>query len=323
MAESLTIGDVTLRGRVFIAPMTGVSDLPFRRAASKLGAPYVATEMVACDAFAQARPDVLRRAAVGEGLSPMVMQLVGREPHWISRAAKLSADAGAVTGVLSGSALMRDLDLAERLISAAVEATARPVTLKMRLGWDNDSRNAPELAARAERCGVRAVTVHGRTRAQFYKGEVDWRAVAEVKSAVHIPVIVNGDVVDVQTARTALSQSGADAVMIGRGACGRPWLAATLGRALATGREASEPDPSARLAIVLDHLRDSLNFYGDSQGLRIFRKHLARYVETAPWPPDQTERSAARSALCRMTSASEVEAGLVFLWSGEPLLLAA
>ncbi|HEX4077963.1 MAG TPA: tRNA dihydrouridine synthase DusB [Rhizomicrobium sp.] len=336
MIEGLAIGDVTIRGRVFIAPMTGVSDLPFRRAASKLGAPYVATEMVACEAFAQARPDVLRRAAVGDGLSPMVMQLVGREPHWVAQAAKLSADAGAdiidlnmgcpakeVTGVLSGSALMRDLELAERLIAAAVQATARPVTLKMRLGWDNDSRNAPELAARAECCGVMAVTVHGRTRAQFYKGEVDWRAVAEVKSAVRIPVIVNGDVVDVQTARVALEQSGADAVMIGRGACGRPWLAPTLGTALATGREVSEPDSCERLGIVLDHLRDSVTFYGDSQGLRIFRKHLARYVETAPFPIDHGKRSAARSALCRMTSAADVEAALTALWSGEPLRLAA
>jgi nifR3 family TIM-barrel protein len=336
VVEHFAIGDVTIRGRVFIAPMTGVSDLPFRRAASKLGAPYVATEMVACEAFARARPDVLRRAAVGDGLSPMIVQLVGREPQWIARATKLSTDAGAdiidlnmgcpakeVTGVLSGSALMRNLDLAERLIAAAVDATARPVTLKMRLGWDNDSRNAPELAARAERCGVKAVTVHGRTRAQFYKGDVDWRAVAEVKSAVRIPVIVNGDIVDVQTARVALDQSGADAVMIGRGACGRPWLASALGTALATGRALSEPDSCERLGIVLDHLRNSLNFYGDHQGLRVFRKHLARYIQTAPWPPDQTERSAARSALCRMTSAAEVEAALASLWSGEPLRLAA
>jgi tRNA-dihydrouridine synthase B len=336
VVEHFAIGDVTIRGRVFIAPMTGVSDLPFRRAASKLGAPYVATEMVACEAFARARPDVLRRAAVGDGLSPMIVQLVGREPQWIARATKLSTDAGAdiidlnmgcpakeVTGVLSGSALMRNLDLAERLIAAAVDATARPVTLKMRLGWDNDSRNAPELAARAERCGVKAVAVHGRTRAQFYKGDVDWRAVAEVKSAVRIPVIVNGDIVDVQTARVALDQSGADAVMIGRGACGRPWLASALGTALATGRALSEPDSCERLGIVLDHLRNSLNFYGDHQGLRVFRKHLARYIQTAPWPPDQTERSAARSALCRMTSAAEVEAALASLWSGEPLRLAA
>jgi len=185
------IGDVRIGGRVLTAPMTGVSDLPFRRAASKLGAVYVATEMVACDMFARGRPDVVRRAAVGEGLPLMVVQLVGREAHWIAKGAALAEAAGAdiidlnmgcpakeVTGALSGSALMRDLDLAESLIDAAVGVTSRPVTLKMRLGWDDASKNAPELAARAERAGVKAITVHGRTRQQFYKNAADWRAVA-------------------------------------------------------------------------------------------------------------------------------------------------
>ncbi len=336
MGAVLAIGDVSLAGRVLIAPMTGVSDLPFRRAASRLGAPYVATEMVACDAFARGRPDVVRRAAVGEGLPLMVVQLVGREPHWMAQAARLAADAGAdiidinmgcpakeVTGALSGSALMRDLDLAQRLIAAAVNATSRPVTLKMRLGWDDASRNAPDLASRAERIGVKAITVHGRTRCQFYKGDVDWRAVADVKAAVGVPVIVNGDIVDIETARSALAQSGADALMIGRGACGRPWIASALDRALATGRVDLEPDLSERLAIVLGHLRDTLNFYGDSLGLRIFRKHLGRYVEAAPLPISGEQRSAGKSRICRMTSAREVEAALAALWSGEPVPLAA
>ena len=214
--SSFTIGNVRIAGRVLTAPMTGVSDLPFRRAASKLGAAYVATEMVACEMLARERPDVVRRAAVGEGLAPMVIQLVGREAHWIAKGAAMAEAAGAeiidlnmgcpakeVTGALSGSALMRDLELAERLIGAAVGATSRPVTLKMRLGWDDASKNAPELAAVAERAGIKAITVHGRTRQQFYRGAADWRAVADVKRATALPVIVNGDIVDADTARGA------------------------------------------------------------------------------------------------------------------------
>lgn len=329
MAQGLRIGDVWIGGRVLTAPMTGVSDLPFRRTASKLGAPYVATEMVACESFAAGRPDVVRRAAVGEGLPLMVVQLVGRQPHWIARGAAMAEAAGAhvidlnmgcpakeVTGGLSGSALMRDLDLAERLIRAAVEATTRPVTLKMRLGWDDASRNAPELAARAERLGIAAITVHGRTRQQFYRGAVDWRAVGEVKRAVSIPVIVNGDVTDAPSASAALAQSGADALMIGRGAYGRPWIAAALDRALETGGAIVEPDLGERLAIALDHLRDSLRFYGDAHGVKIFRKHLGWYIENAPWPLGAEARRAAKSQLCRLVEPREVEAALIDLWSG-------
>jgi nifR3 family TIM-barrel protein len=334
MHDTLCIGDVSIAGRVLLAPMTGVSDLPFRRAASRLGAPYVATEMVACDSFARGRPDVVRRAAVGEGLPLMVVQLVGREAHWIAQATRLATDAGAdivdlnmgcpvkeVTGALSGSALMRDLDLASRLIEAAVSATSRPVTLKMRLGWDDSSHNAAELAVRAGRIGVQAITVHGRTRQQFYKGAANWRAVADVKSAVRVPVIVNGDIVDVESARTALAQSGADAIMIGRGAYGRPWIASALGRALVTGETIAEPDTSERLAIALEHLRDSLRFYGDEHGLKIFRKHLGWYIAAAPLDGD--EQRAAKSRLCRMDSPSEVEMALTALWSGEDMKIAA
>jgi nifR3 family TIM-barrel protein len=334
--SGLTIGGVRVGGIVLTAPMTGVSDLPFRRAASRLGAAYVATEMVACELFAGGRPDVVRRAAVGDGLPLTVIQLVGRRAEWMARGARMAEAAGAdivdinmgcpakeVTGGLSGSALMRDLDLAERLIAATVDATTRPVTLKMRLGWDDASKNAPELAARAQALGVRAITVHGRTRQQFYGGKADWRAVAEVKAAVGVPVIVNGDIADARSARDALTQSGADAVMIGRGAYGKPWIAAAIERALKNGGDAIEPPQAARLDIVLEHFHDSLRFYGDRLGLKVFRKHLAWYIDTAALPADPLLRREAKSRLCRLTEPRAVEDALTALWHGDGLQIAA
>jgi tRNA-dihydrouridine synthase B len=327
MPPTLTIGDVKIAGRVLMAPMTGVTDLPFRRAASRLGAAYVATEMVACAELARGRPDVVRRAAVGDGLPLTVIQLVGRTPEWMAAGARMANAAGAdvidlnfgcpakeVTGALSGSALMRDLDEAERLIAAATHATERPVTVKMRLGWDERSMNAPELAARAERAGAKAITVHGRTRQQFYTGQADWTAVAAVKAATRLPVIVNGDVVDLASAREALSRSGADAIMLGRGVYGRPWIAAQLNRSLDDDAPADAPDRDARLAIVLEHYRDALAFYGDRIGIRMFRKHLGWYVEQAPWPAGAQVRREAKARLCRLESPAEVEAELTRLW---------
>lgn len=329
MTTGLQIGDVKIAGRVLMAPMTGITDLPFRVLASRLGAAYVATEMVAAAELARARPDVVRRAAVGGGLPLTVIQLVGGDAAAMAEGARMAETAGAdiidlnfgcpakeVTGAACGSALMRTPDQAARIMEAVVGAVSRPVSVKMRLGWDENSHNAADLARRAEALGVAAVTVHGRTRKQFYTGVADWDAVAEVKKAVAIPVIVNGDIITAEQAREALDRSGADGLMLGRGVYGRPWLAAHLERALIDGAQLQEPDREERLAIVLEHLRASADFYGLPLGLKMFRKHLGWYIEQAPWPADPLERRAVKARLCRLETLEEVEAALTDLWLG-------
>lgn len=328
MTTGLTIGDVTVPGRVLTAPMTGITDLPFRQTAAELGATYVATEMVASAELALGRPDVVRRAAVGEGLGLTVIQLVGANPEMMAEGARMAERAGAdiidlnfgcpakeVTGIASGSALLRNLDHACRILEAVVGATHRPVTLKTRLGWDHDSLNAAELARRAEAIGVKAVTIHGRTRQQFYSDAADWTAVRAVRDAVAIPVIVNGDINTADEAREAMARSGCDAVMLGRGVQGRPWIAACIERGL-NGEAFTEPSLERRFDIVIRHYRRSLAFYGERLGLKMFRKHLGWYVEGAPYTSDAAVRRADKARLCRMETPQEVEAALAVLWLG-------
>lgn len=289
--SSLTIGPHVLANRAFLAPMSGVSDLPFRKLAARFGAGLVVSEMVACEQLVEGDAETRTRAE-GEGLDLHVVQLAGREPHWMAEAARIAEAAGAaiidinmgcpakrVTTGYSGSALMRDLDHALTLVDATVGAVSVPVTLKMRLGWDRDCMNAPELARRAQDAGVQLVTVHGRTRNQFYKGEADWQAIRAVSEAVSIPVIANGDCVSIGAAETMLEQSGADGVMVGRGAYGRPWLPGQIGAHLNGTEPQSAPEGDALGDLALEHYDALIALYGLELGRRIARKHLGWYLD--------------------------------------------
>jgi tRNA-dihydrouridine synthase B len=328
---SFSIGPHEITVPALLAPMSGVTDLPFRRQAQRLGAGMVISEMVASDALARGRRDMVRKAAADASLEPRVIQLAGREAHWIGEGARIAEQAGAeivdinmgcparqVTKGLSGSALMRDLDHAMTLIEAAVSAVDIPVTLKMRLGWDHDSLNAPELAQRAEGAGVKMITVHGRTRQQFYKGVADWSAVRAVRDAINLPLVVNGDIETTEQARLALEKSGADAVMIGRAAQGRPWLVGEIGAALQ-----GTPRPN-RWSIKIEALQaefdEALEFYGEGLGIRMMRKHFASFADGECGHMEADRLRQIRTLLCRSLDPSAVRETLAKLLDYPPHL---
>ena len=317
------VGDVQLAAPVFLAPMSGVTDAPARGEADRFGAPAVVTEMVAGAELAREHEEFVRRAAPHNGHGPFIIQLAGRDPQWMRVGAELSESLGAdiidinmgcpakkVTGGQSGCALMREPGLARDLIAATVAGTKRPVTVKMRLGWDDASLNAPEIARIAEGEGARMITVHGRTRQQFYDGHANWSRIAPVVESGSLPVIANGDIVDAASARQAMKESGAAGVMIGRGATGRPWRVAEISNAL-FGTPYIAPTPDEKLASLLAQVSGSVALYGEKLGVRVVRKHVAAFINA--WAEDHggAPMDDVRGALCRLESAAALTGGLV------------
>jgi tRNA-dihydrouridine synthase B len=292
LVKSISVGPVRIDAPVILAPMTGVTDLPFRKAVKRFGAGLTVSEMIASQAMIRETRQSLQKALWDPLEEPVSLQLAGCEPQVMAEAAKLNEQRGAaiidinmgcpvrkVVNGDAGSALMRDLPLAASLIDATVKAVRIPVTLKMRMGWDHASLNAPELARIAEDLGVRMITVHGRTRCQMYKGDADWSFVARVKQAVSLPVIVNGDICSLEDARAALAQSGADGVMIGRGAYGRPWLLAQVMSDLAGGGHRPDPSLDEQLEVILEQYDAMQSLYGVQTGVNLARKHIGWYTK--------------------------------------------
>lgn len=292
---SYRIGKVELENNVMLAPMAGVTDLPYRRMVKKFGVGLVVSEMIASKAMIMAARKTMRMSTSCEEEFPMSVQLAGNEPEIVAEAAKLNEDRGAaiidlnmgcpakkVVNGYAGSALMKDELLAGKILEAAVNAVSVPVTLKMRTGWDEGSKNAPALARIAQECGIKSLVVHGRTRCQFYKGSSDWDFIGEVKRSVSIPVTGNGDVTTVDDAAEMLKRSGADGVMIGRGSYGRPWFPAQVAHFLKTGERLSDPDLAVQMDLLLEHYEGMLSHYGETTGMRAARKHIGWYSKGLP-----------------------------------------
>jgi len=316
---NLCIGPIRLDGQVLLAPMSGITDVAMRRIARRLGAAAVISEMIASPELARGSEEA-RLKLEGQGVLPHVVQIAGRDPSCMAEAARIAQASGAdiidinmgcpakrVARQLCGSALMREPDLVARLVEAVVAAVDVPVTVKMRLGFDATSLNAPDVARRCEAAGARMITVHGRTRAQFYEGRADWAAVAAVRQAIGMPVIVNGDITSTAKAEMALRLSGAEGVMIGRAALGRPWLPGEIARAL-RGEKPIALSPETRCAIALEHYQGLLALYGVSLGLRHARKHLQAYAEHALATAEPERAAPIKAALVRSFEPAEVEA---------------